>query len=105
LLRLFLIKIDNRALRNERRDFCGADLRRFLQDQIHIFSFRNRLPERDSAAQRRHFAFVQFAKANFAFREIDNLRCGLPAATVEENGALAAFHSQNVASMVRFRIR
>ena len=77
LRRVFCIKIDNRALGNERTNFGRADLDRFLHDQVHVFSFRNRLAERDPATQRRRLRFVQFAQTNFIARKIDNLRCNL----------------------------
>ena len=58
LFRFLRIKIDNRALGNERRNFRSADLDRLLHNQIHVFSFWNCLSESDAAAEWRSFGFL-----------------------------------------------
>ena len=102
LFSFFRAKVDNRAFGNQGRDFRGPDLHRLLDYQIHIFSFRNRLCERDSATQRRRFGFVQFPKPNFISRKIDNFRGDLTTTAIEENGAFTAPHSQDIASVMGF---
>jgi hypothetical protein len=47
---------------------------------------------------------MQFAEANLVFRKIDNLRSDLAAATIEKNGAVAVFHAQHIAGVMRLSV-
>ena len=54
----FGIELHNRAIGNDRRNFGGTDLDRFLHNQVHVLSLRDRLPQNDAALQRWCFRFV-----------------------------------------------
>ncbi len=63
--RLFLrsafgIDLHDYAIGNNWRNLGGADLRRLLDDQLHVFPFWNRLSQDDPAAEWWRFCFVQF---------------------------------------------
>ncbi len=51
------LQADDGAIGDEGDDRGGADLDRFLHDQVHVFSFRNGLPEGDAATERRGARF------------------------------------------------
>ena len=99
----FGIDLNNGAIGNDRRNLGCTDLDCFLDDQLHVFAFWNRLPENDPAAQRRSLRFVQFAQSNFVTAKIDNLGCDFASASIEQNSLLANVHTQDVAQVVGFR--
>src|SRR6266487_948672 len=107
-LRLFLrgafrIDLHNGAIGNDRRNLGRADLDRLLHNQLHVFSFGNRLSQNNPAAQRRRFRFVQFPQPNFVVAKINHLGSDFATASVEENKLFAALHAQDIARMVGFR--
>ena len=109
----FKIDVYNGAIGKDGRDLGRADLDRFLHDQVHVLSFGNGLADRDVAAQRRRFPFVQFAQSNLVLcaprrvrpvaDEIDNLRRDLAPTSVENNELVAALQSQDIARVMRLR--
>ena len=105
--RLFLcsaliIELHNGSGRNERYYFGGADLDRLLHDQVHVFSFRDRLREADPAAERRRTRLVQFAELYLPAVDFGDFRRDFTAATVEEHCFAARLQTENIARVMRF---
>ena len=115
LRRAFKIDMHNGAIGKDGRNLGRADLDRFLHDHVHVLPFWNGLAERDAAPQRRRFRFVRFSQANLVFGsprrvrpvadEIDNLCRDLAPAAVEDNEFVAALQSQDIARVMRLRVR
>src|SRR6476661_6191038 len=61
----FVSQTNDGPIGNNRGYFRGSNLHRFLDDQVHVFSFRNRLTESDLATQRRSLGFMKFAEPDF----------------------------------------
>jgi hypothetical protein len=94
--------LDNGSGRNERYYFGGADLDRLLHDQVHVFSFRDRLREADPAAQRSRGRFVQFAELYLPAVDFVDFRRDFAPATVEEHCFGARLQTENIARVMRF---
>ena len=98
----FLVEADDGAIGDDGGDLGGADLDRFLDDQVHVFPFRDGLGQGDLAAERRRGALVQFAQGDVAAIERGDLGGDLAALAVEEDGFVAGLEAEDVAAVMRF---
>ncbi len=101
LRRALRVELHHGAGGEERENFRGADLDRFLDNEVHVFSLRDGLGKGDVGAERRGDRLLQNAQANRARIERADLGGGFASAAIEENDPIARRKTKNAAGVVR----